>query len=96
MACSIECTMYFFPLNAISFPTDLSDATGNNSVTGKFLSDRTSNIFVPTNPVAPTTAIFILYFLFFVKLIYFYFVSSSFGVSSFTRYTPSGLIKTLR
>src|SRR6185436_9981233 len=53
-------TLYFFPLNSTSLPTLLSDATGINSVTGKFLSARTCNILVPTNPVAPTTATFIL------------------------------------
>src|SRR5215204_2916859 len=52
-------TLYFFPLNSTSLPTLLSDATGTNSVTGKFLSARTCNILVPTNPVAPTTATFI-------------------------------------
>src|SRR6187402_2845716 len=52
-------TLYFFPLNSTSLPTLLSDATGINSVTGKFLSARTCNILVPTNPVAPTTATFI-------------------------------------
>ena len=31
-------TLYVFPLNSISFPTDFSEATGINSVTGKFLS----------------------------------------------------------
>src|SRR5678815_729252 len=56
-------TLYFFPLNSTSLPTLLSDATGINSVTGKFLSSRTCNILVPTNPVAPTTATFI-YFVF--------------------------------
>src|SRR6202012_1524669 len=30
--------LYCFPLNVTSFPTDLSEATGINSVTGKFLS----------------------------------------------------------
>src|SRR6187397_3668603 len=52
-------TLYFFPLNSTSLPTLLSDATGINSVTGKFLSARTCNILVPTKPVAPTTATFI-------------------------------------
>ena len=59
MASCIPITLYFFPLNSISLPTDLSEATGNNSVTGKFLSANTCNIFVPTRPVAPTTATFI-------------------------------------
>src|ERR1700683_5346011 len=52
-------TLYFFPLNSTSFPTDLSEATGNNYVTGNFLSSSICNIFVPTSPVAPTTATFI-------------------------------------
>src|SRR5688572_27281403 len=39
---------------------DLSEATGMSSVTGKFLSANTCSIFVPTNPVAPTTATFII------------------------------------
>src|SRR6476620_11994040 len=51
-------TLYFFPLNSTSLPTDLSEATGINSVTGKFLSANTCNILEPTNPVAPTTATF--------------------------------------
>src|SRR6478609_2057671 len=34
-------TLYFLPLNSISFPTDFSEATGINSVTGKFLSAKT-------------------------------------------------------
>src|SRR5262245_60757177 len=38
MASCILITLYLLPLNSISLPTDLSDATGNNSVTGKFLS----------------------------------------------------------
>src|SRR5437868_6738299 len=37
-------TLYFLFLNSTSLPTDLSDATGINSVTGKFLSARTCNI----------------------------------------------------
>src|SRR6476620_10571089 len=52
-------TLYFFPLNSTSLPTDLSDATGINCVTGKFLSANTCNTLEPTNPVAPTTATFI-------------------------------------
>src|SRR5712672_3532337 len=51
-------TLYFFPLKSTSLPTDLSEATGNNSVTGKFLSPNTCNNLEPTNPVAPTTATF--------------------------------------
>ena len=56
-------TLYFSPLNSISIPIDLSDATGINSVTGKLRSARTCNIFVPTKPVAPTTATFIFSYL---------------------------------
>src|SRR5919112_1403284 len=33
-------TLYCLPLNSISLPTDLSEATGISSVTGKFLSLR--------------------------------------------------------
>src|SRR5213075_2316542 len=58
IASVILTTLYFLPLNTTSFPTDLSEATGINSVTGKFLSANTCNIFVPTKPVAPTTATF--------------------------------------
>ena len=58
IASFIPTTPYFFPLKLISFPTDLSEATGISSVTGKFLSARICNIFVPTRPVAPTTATF--------------------------------------
>ena len=54
-------TLYFFPLNSISFPTDFSEATGINSVTGKLRSANTFNIISPTIPVAPTTAILIVY-----------------------------------
>jgi hypothetical protein len=54
-------------LNIISLPADRADATGINSVTGKFRSANTCNIFVPTSPVAPTTATFI--FLFFYVII---------------------------
>ena len=52
-------TLYLFPLNSTSLPTDFSDATGISVVTGKFLSASTWSILVPTNPVAPTTATFI-------------------------------------
>src|SRR5690606_39929447 len=34
-------TLYFFPLKSISFPTDFSNATVNNSVTEKFLYSMT-------------------------------------------------------
>src|SRR5690348_14009921 len=59
MASLMLTTLYFLSLNSTSFPTDLSLATGINSVTGKFLSASTCNIFEPTKPVAPTTATFI-------------------------------------
>src|SRR5512138_3225130 len=64
MPSAIPTTLYFLPLNSTSFPTDLSEATGTNSVTGKFLSASTCNIFDPTNPVAPTTATFIRFYFF--------------------------------
>ena len=38
---------------------DVAEATGINSVTGKFRSSNTCNILLPTNPVAPITAILI-------------------------------------
>src|SRR4051812_11333095 len=60
IASSTEITLYCLPLKVISLPTLFSDATNNNSVTGKLRSSRTCNILVPTKPVAPTTAIFIL------------------------------------
>src|SRR4026209_1274166 len=60
IASGILTTLYFFPLNSTSLPTDFSEATGTKSVTGKFLSANTCNILVPTNPVAPTTATFML------------------------------------
>src|SRR3954470_3516447 len=41
-------TLYFLFLNSTSLPTDLSEATGINSATGKFLSDNTCNILLPT------------------------------------------------
>ena len=59
IASSIPTMLYFFPLKFISLPIDFSEATGIRSVTGKFLSARICNIFVPTRPVAPTTATFI-------------------------------------
>src|SRR5690606_31590012 len=61
MASSGVTTLYFFPLNCISLPLLRSDATGINSVTGKFRAANTVNISEPTRPVAPTTATFILY-----------------------------------
>src|SRR6187551_1145094 len=62
---SVMLTMvYFLPLNSTCLPTDLSEATGTRSVTGKFLSAKTCNILEPTKPVAPTTATFIVLFYF--------------------------------
>src|SRR5262245_3141753 len=43
MASSARTTLYFFPLNSTSLPTDLSEATGMSSVTGKFRSANISN-----------------------------------------------------
>src|SRR3954469_4818054 len=60
MASVMLCTLYFFPLNSICLPTERSEATGISSSTGKFRSANTCNILVPTRPVAPTTATFIL------------------------------------
>src|ERR1044072_2584270 len=62
-------TLNFFPLNSTSLPTDFSEATGSNSVTGKFLSANTCNILVPTKPVAPTTATFMFCSFCFVFLV---------------------------
>src|SRR5688572_3294197 len=59
IASSKVTTLYFFPLNSISLPALLADATGINSVTGKLRSAKTFNITEPTRPVAPTTATFI-------------------------------------
>ncbi len=59
-ACSKVITGIDSPLKVMLFPMLLADAAGNNSVMGKFLSARICNIFVPTNPVAPTTAIFMV------------------------------------
>ena len=59
IAVCMPTTLYCFPLNSTSLPIDFSDATGINSETGKFLSAKICNIFVPTKPVAPTTATFI-------------------------------------
>lgn len=58
-ASSKPITLWIFPLNSISFPTDFSEATTNNSVIGKFRSANTCSMMFPTIPVAPTTATFI-------------------------------------
>ena len=60
---SIPTILYDFPLKITSLPTERAEATGINSVTGKFLSASTCNIFVPTSPVAPTTATFMIFIL---------------------------------
>ena len=60
IASSALTTVHSLPWNVIFLPTDLAEATGRSSVTGKFFSARTSSILVPTNPVAPTTATFIV------------------------------------
>jgi hypothetical protein len=54
IAVSIETMSYCLLLKVIFFPTDFSDATGINSVIGRFLSSKTFNITWPTIPVAPT------------------------------------------
>src|SRR5215210_8146332 len=41
IASSADMILYFFPLNSTCLPIDLSEATGNNSSTGKFLSSST-------------------------------------------------------
>jgi hypothetical protein len=63
-------TLTGFPLKTTSLPTDLSEAAGNNCDTGKFLSSNTFIIVLPTNPVAPITAVFILIFLEYIKLLF--------------------------
>src|SRR4029079_3987296 len=47
MASVMLTTLYDLPLNETSLPTDFSEATGINSLTGKFLSSRICNIFEP-------------------------------------------------
>src|SRR5690625_6444594 len=49
-ASSIEIILIGSSLNSIVFPIDLSEATGNNSVTGKFLCCKICNIISPTIP----------------------------------------------
>ena len=41
MAVCMPTTLYFFPANDISLPTDFSEATGINSVTGNLRSAKT-------------------------------------------------------
>ncbi len=57
-AVSNPITVWVLPSKTISFPTDRSEATNNNSVIGSLRSAKTSSITFPTIPVAPTTAIF--------------------------------------
>ena len=60
-ACCKPITVYSVPLKTIFLPTDFSEATGINSVTGKLCSASTSNITLPTIPVTPTTATLIYF-----------------------------------
>ena len=53
-------TICSLPLKLIFFPELLEEATKNNSEIGKFLFSKTSMIFLPTFPVAPTIAIFMM------------------------------------
>src|SRR4051812_26741191 len=47
IAVSADTTLCRLPLNSTSSPTDFSDATGINSVTGKFRSSSMLNILLP-------------------------------------------------
>jgi hypothetical protein len=58
IASSALITLWPLFLKLTVFPTDLSEATGMNSETGKFFSSSILSISLPTNPVAPTTATF--------------------------------------
>src|SRR5690606_7157622 len=53
--------VYTLSLKVTGLPTDLSEATGINSVIGKLRSVRTFSITSPTIPVAPTTATLIVF-----------------------------------
>src|SRR5580698_416157 len=64
MASVMLTTVHSLLLKSSFLPTDFSEATGISSVTGKFLSANTSSILVPTSPVAPTTATFIVFYSF--------------------------------
>src|SRR5450432_823447 len=73
MASAALVTDHSLFLKRIFLPKDLSEATGISSETGKFLSAKISSILVPTSPVAPTTATFIVFtVLNYYKLNYFY------------------------
>src|SRR6187431_447393 len=80
-------TLYFLPLYSTSLPTDFSDATGISSVIGKLRSLRTLSIWVPTKPVAPTTATFIcllwlINYHFFKRVAIYHFFSPNFTYST--------------
>ena len=51
---------YSFPLKLIFFPTLFYEAIRNNSSIGNFFFSNTSRSFLPTLPVAPTIAIFMM------------------------------------
>ena len=53
-------TSISLPLNFNFYPALLEDATKYRSSIGRFLFSKTSNIFLPTFPVAPTIAIFMM------------------------------------
>src|SRR5690606_35098052 len=59
-AVSKPITVYSLFPNVSFLPIDLSEATNNNSVIGKFRSANILSITSPTIPVAPTTATFII------------------------------------
>src|SRR6056297_1981801 len=60
IACSIPTTSISALLYLTFFPIDFSEATGITVSHGNFLSSNTLSITLPTKPVAPTTAIFIV------------------------------------
>jgi hypothetical protein len=61
IAVAADTTGYSFPLNVTVIPTDFSEATGISSVTGKFRSSSILIMVLPTKPVAPTTATFMVF-----------------------------------
>jgi len=65
MASLMPMTFISFSWKINVFPMDFSDATARSSVTGKFLSCNTLSITVPTRPVAPTMATFMVIFFYF-------------------------------
>ena len=60
---STRSTVNWRPAKSIRFPTDLSDAATSTSSPPNPLSSSTFSITPPTSPVAPTTAIFIAYYI---------------------------------